>query len=79
MALPQYFVPSSSSSNGNTDLHRSSSEGPDDDNGSITEDHDPSGGIFQSGKWYGNSASGSVAPASVLEQVGIVTLLAMFT
>lgn len=41
----------------------------DDDNRSQTEEQDPSGGTFQSGKWYGNSASGSIAPASVLEQV----------
>jgi hypothetical protein len=38
-----------------------------DDNRSQTEE--PVGGVFQSGKWYGNGALGSVAPASVIEQV----------
>lgn len=37
----------------------------------MADEQDPSGGTFQSGKWYGNSASGSVAPASVLEQVNV--------
>lgn len=50
------------------DRHRSLS-GQEDDNRSQTEEQDPSGGTFQSGKWYGISASGSVAPASVLEQL----------
>lgn len=74
IALPQYFspeTPTSSSIDANQahDRRRSTSMGPDDDAASINEDQDPSGGMFQSGKWYGNSASGSVAPASVLEQV----------
>jgi hypothetical protein len=45
----------------------------------MTDEQDPSGGTFQSGKWYGNSASGSVAPASVLEQVNVslVVLVAL--
>ena len=38
------------------------------------DEQDPSGGTFQSGKWYGNSASGSVAPASVLEQVNVLMI-----
>ena len=46
--------------------HRSPSNG-EDDNRSQTEE--PIGGVFQSGKWYGNGALGSVAPASVIEQV----------
>lgn len=66
LALPHY-------ANANTFTpdrqHRSSSELPDEDNRSIIDEQDPSGGSFQSGKWFGNSASGSVAPASVLEQV----------
>jgi hypothetical protein len=47
----------------------------------MTDEQDPSGGTFQSGKWYGNSASGSVAPASVLEQVNVllVVLVALLT
>jgi hypothetical protein len=47
--------------------HRSPSNG-EDDNRSQTEV--PVGGVFQSGKWYGNGALGSVAPTSVSEQVG---------
>ncbi|KAJ8587412.1 hypothetical protein M405DRAFT_309583 [Rhizopogon salebrosus TDB-379] len=70
-ALPQFFNSASPS----TDRHgRSSSYGPDEDNRSMTDEQDPSGGTFQSGKWYGNSASGSVAPASVLEQLANVVV-----
>jgi hypothetical protein len=69
-ALPQYC--SSDNPDGTTsvlDRPRSASAGPEDDDMSQTQEQDPSGGTFQSGKWYGNSASGSVAPASVLVQV----------
>jgi hypothetical protein len=72
MALPQFFssgTPSSSAAF--WDRRRSGSTGFDDDIQSQHEEQDPSGGTFQSGKWYGNSASGSVATASVLEQVGL--------
>lgn len=70
LALPQYVNTTSTSS---PDGHnRLSSECPDEDNRSNTDEQDLSGGTFQSGKWYGNSASGSVAPASVLEQVNIL-------
>lgn len=41
----------------------------DDGNRSQAEDEDPSGGIFESGTWYGKSASGLVAAPAVLEQV----------
>ena len=72
LALPQYFHGSASPPPVSSDRHnRANSEGPDEDNRSITDEQDPSGGTFQSGKWYGNSASGSVAPASVLEQVNV--------
>lgn len=72
MALPQYCAPGTPNSSSMEmallqDRHRSLS-GQEDDNRSQTEEQDPSGGTFQSGKWYGISASGSVAPASVLEQ-----------
>ncbi|KAG1806755.1 fungal-specific transcription factor domain-containing protein [Suillus plorans] len=74
-ALPQYFNSPSQSSYSGADRHQSSTtEGPDDDNRSITDEQDPSGGTFHSGKWYGNSASGSVAPASVLEQLANVVV-----
>lgn len=81
-ALPQFFNSASQSSYTSTDRHgRSSSYGADEDNRSMTDEQDPSGGTFQSGKWYGNSASGSVAPASVLEQVNVllVVLVALLT
>ncbi|KAH0587632.1 hypothetical protein H2248_006401 [Termitomyces sp. 'cryptogamus'] len=69
MALPEYCVPGPSrSSNTRTSQQRSVSDG-DDDSPSQTEDQDPSGGSFQSGKWYGKSALGSIAPGSVLEQL----------
>lgn len=70
MAMPQYC--SSGSLNLFTEMsndRRRSMSPAEDDNRSQTEEQDPSGGTFQSGKWYGNSALGSVAPASVLEQV----------
>ena len=66
MALP-HFRPGSSAAT--YDICRSGSVGRDDDIQSQHKEQDPSGGIFQNGKWYGNSASGSVATASVLEQV----------
>ena len=46
--------------------HRSPSNGEDDIRSQTEE---PIGGVFQSGRWYGNGALGSVAPASVIEQV----------
>lgn len=46
--------------------HRSPSNGEDD---CRSQTEEPTGGVFQSGKWYGNGALGSVAPASVIEQV----------
>jgi len=72
MALPQYCSPGTPTTYGGEQCastrHRTPSIA-DDDNRSQTEEQDPNGGIFQSGKWYGNSASGSVAPGSVIEQV----------
>ncbi|KAF5390558.1 hypothetical protein D9757_002751 [Collybiopsis confluens] len=72
MALPQFAAldePSSSI----PDQRRSSSI-TEDDAHSQHEDQDALGGAFQSGKWYGNSASGSIAPASVLQQLQIAVL-----
>ena len=43
-----------------------------DEYGSQGEENDEANGTFDGGgKWYGKSVSGSVAPNSVLEQVGI--------
>ncbi|KAJ4478167.1 fungal-specific transcription factor domain-containing protein [Lentinula aciculospora] len=67
MALPQFSDLESSGFNF-PERQRSMSM-TEDDLHSQHEDHDASGGAFQSGKWYGNSASGSIAPASVLEQL----------
>jgi len=65
MALPQFWNVESSS----TGRYARSSSVTEDDSRSQHEDQEASGGILQSGKWYGNSASGSIAPGSVLEQV----------
>ncbi|KAJ3570396.1 hypothetical protein NP233_g4431 [Leucocoprinus birnbaumii] len=69
-ALPQFWSGNSASNDSHSGSQRPRSPSlPEDDNRSLTDEQDPSGGIFQSGKWYGNSASGSVAPSSVLEQL----------
>ncbi|KZT20350.1 hypothetical protein NEOLEDRAFT_1140800 [Neolentinus lepideus HHB14362 ss-1] len=73
-ALPQFCyteasTPASAEASVFAERQRSISEGPDDDTRSQVEDQDASGGTFQSGRWYGHSVSGSVAPASVLEQL----------
>ncbi|KAF8897583.1 fungal-specific transcription factor domain-containing protein [Infundibulicybe gibba] len=72
-ALPQFCTPGTPGSSimdvfTSNERPRSSSI-LEEDAHSQNEEQDPSGGTFQSGKWYGNSASGSVAPASVLEQL----------
>ncbi|KAF8639847.1 hypothetical protein AX17_001102 [Amanita inopinata Kibby_2008] len=72
IALPQYWssIATLSPAAIHTPMDRGRSPSvADEDSRSQTEDHDPIGGTFQSGKWYGNSASGSVAPSSVLEQL----------
>ncbi|KAI0638176.1 fungal-specific transcription factor domain-containing protein [Trametes polyzona] len=71
-ALPHYWsnghaTPNSDGS-GPHDRRRSLSP-IDDGNRSQAEDEDPSGGIFESGRWYGKSASGLVAAPAVLEQL----------
>lgn len=66
MALPHFCTPGTPGSS--DPRRRSGSAGLDDDVHSQNGD-DPGGGMFRNGKWYGNSASGSVATASVLEQV----------
>ena len=44
----------------------------DDDDGSQAEEGDVGGGSFESGKWFGNTVSGSVAPGTMLEQVSMI-------
>ena len=71
-ALPHYWSQGNSTpvsdGPGLHDKHRSVSP-MDDGNRSQAEDEDPSGGMFESGTWYGKSASGLVAAPAVLEQV----------
>ncbi|KAJ7754259.1 fungal-specific transcription factor domain-containing protein [Mycena maculata] len=72
MALPQFCPPGTPSMDPSS--HRPSSMPQDDDSRSLPDEQDPRGGTFQSGKWYGNSASGSIAPGSVLEQLEHVVM-----
>ncbi|KAI0053555.1 hypothetical protein FA95DRAFT_1552041 [Auriscalpium vulgare] len=70
MALPQYAGSGASSRDGlGRDRHRSLTPSIDGGAQSQGEEDDLGGGTFQSGKWYGSSASGSVAPAAVLQQL----------
>lgn len=72
-ALPQYWSQGHGHTAGSpdtqSDRRRSMSPGADDGNRSQPEDEDPCEGMFDSGRWYGKSASGSVAAPVVLEQV----------
>lgn len=72
MALPQFCPPGTPNpmDPSGSGSHRFSMP-QDDETRSLPDEQDPRGGTFQSGKWYGNSASGSIAPGSVLEQVFI--------
>jgi hypothetical protein len=74
VALPQFASGSGSTSKDRWSREHAQSLSPDADTGSHSQvDEDDFGsGTFQSGKWYGTSASGSVAPASVLQQVKMV-------
>lgn len=71
VALPQFASGSGSTSKDRWSREHAQSLSPDADTGSHSQvDEDDFGsGTFQSGKWYGTSASGSVAPASVLQQL----------
>ncbi|KAJ7904569.1 hypothetical protein B0H14DRAFT_3103353 [Mycena olivaceomarginata] len=70
MALPQFIPPGSpgeASASVNRPMH-------DDETRSLPDEQDPRNGTFQSGRWYGNSASGSIAPGTVLEQLEHVVM-----
>lgn len=72
MALPQYWSQGGGSNsysdfNGNSDRLRSHSPSGDDDRGSQADDEDV--GVFESGRWFGASASGIVAAPAMLEKV----------
>jgi len=70
MALPQYCAPGGSAVAAlERNLSRHRTPGTFDDDKSIPEDNEPSGGTFHSGKWYGPSVSTSVAPGTLIEQV----------
>ncbi len=73
-ALPHYWSQGHAtplSDSGSNEKRRSMSPA-DDGNRSQAEDEDPSGGMFESGRWYGKSASGLVAAPAVLEQVSLL-------
>ncbi|RPD67176.1 hypothetical protein L226DRAFT_549800 [Lentinus tigrinus ALCF2SS1-7] len=70
-ALPHYWSQGNAtplSDSGSHDKRRSMSP-MDDGNRSQPEEEDPSGGMFESGRWYGKSAAGLVAAPAVLEQL----------
>lgn len=72
MALPQFWHGSASGlgMDGTPPIELTANMGPlDEDSRSQAEEQDLNGGSFQSGKWYGNSASGSIVPGSLIEQV----------
>ncbi|KAF7352745.1 Zn(2)-C6 fungal-type domain-containing protein [Mycena venus] len=66
MALPQFVPPEPSAS--------ANRPNQDDETRSLPDEQDPRNGTFQSGRWYGNSASGSIAPGTVLEQLEHVVM-----
>ena len=74
VALPQFAQGSSFSSKRGWLREHARSLSPSADAGtqSQTEEDDFGSGTFQSGKWYGTSASGSIASASVLQQVRVL-------
>ena len=79
LALPQFSNgsnPGSPAVNGGINVNRghrgSMSPVDDDDDGSQAEEGDVGGGSFESGKWFGNTVSGSVAPGTMLEQVSMI-------
>lgn len=70
-ALPQYWAQGGGmntfSDSGDGGRNRSNSPGGDDDRGSQADDEDV--GVFESGKWFGASASGIVAAPAMIEKV----------
>ncbi|KIY74144.1 hypothetical protein CYLTODRAFT_484889 [Cylindrobasidium torrendii FP15055 ss-10] len=69
LALPQFCGMNESASWERPRATDSVRQSSDDDSRSQPDEGDPSGGSFQSGRWYGNSASGSIAPGSIIEQL----------
>lgn len=73
MALPQYCMPATPGST-SYDSHNAAEQNRNNSEDDNADDADPSGGSFQSGRWYGNSASGSIAPGSIIEQASYFPL-----
>ncbi|CAL1700710.1 unnamed protein product [Somion occarium] len=70
VALPQYWTSSSlNSSLESGGSLRHSTPGADDDARSQPDDEDPSGGFFETGRWYGSSASTYVSAPVVLQKL----------
>lgn len=70
-ALPHYWSQGNATPGSESGDRRRSMSPMDDGNHSQPEDEDPNGGMFESGRWYGKSASGLVAAPAVLEQVRV--------
>jgi hypothetical protein len=73
IALPQFCSPggvATSERNSIQSRHRTPAN-YDDDSKSLPEDHEP-GGTFDSGKWYGTSVSGSIAPGALIKQASVI-------
>ncbi|KAK7695857.1 hypothetical protein QCA50_000495 [Cerrena zonata] len=69
-ALPQYWTSSSLNPSHDSNGHlRQQTPGADDDTRSQPDDEDPSGGFFETGKWYGTSASSIVSAPVVLQKL----------
>ena len=69
-ALPHFWNQGHSPDTQDIMSERRRSPSPmEDGNRSQAEEEDPCGGMFESGRWFGKSASGSVAAPVVLEQV----------
>ncbi|KAJ3534760.1 hypothetical protein NM688_g7083 [Phlebia brevispora] len=69
-ALPQYWAQGGSGFielNGNGERHRSNSPSGDDDRASQADEEDV--GVFESGRWFGASASGIVAAPAMIEKL----------
>jgi hypothetical protein len=74
IALPQFCSPGglAASERNSQSRHRTPAT-YDDDSKSLPEDQEPGGGTFDSGKWYGTSVSGSIAPGALIKQESDIT------
>ena len=69
-ALPQFSSPGGLTTSERNSVHsrHRTPAAYDDDSRSLPEDHEPGGGTFDNGKWYGTSVSGSIAPGALIKQ-----------